>query len=91
LLGISYPKEIAMLEIEKGIEYTGQARANRFRRKELLTLLDKLEIGDSVFVPVDYYKQVSVRARVSQAEFEPPRRFICQTSKEGVRVFRVKE
>jgi hypothetical protein len=91
LLGIFYSKEIVMLEIEKGVAYTGQAGATKRRRKELLATLEKLEIGDSVFVPVDYYKQVSVRARVSQAEFEPPRRFICQTSKDGVRVFRVKE
>jgi len=44
-----------------------------------------------VFVPVDYFKQVTVRARVSEIPFVPPRTFICETSKEGVRVFRLED
>jgi hypothetical protein len=82
-----------MLVIEKNVPMRGDNRGGKHstKRFELIDVVSKLEVGDSVFVPVDYFKQVTVRARVSEIPFVPPRTFICETSKEGVRVFRLED
>lgn len=82
-----------MLAIEHGIEYMSKGGRNKksTKRQELIDTVSKLEYGDSVFVPREFFKQVTVRVRVSEMRFDPPRSFICQTKPDGVRIYRVKE
>jgi len=82
-----------MLVIEKNVPMRGDNRSGQrsMKRFELIDAVSKLEAGDSVFVPISYFKQVTVRARVSEIPFNPPRRFVCESSPEGVRVFRLED